>query len=389
MRRFVVTVGVLALAGAASGAQSPGQRCQTLKNQEAGRYAACLHKAEAKLLRTKGACSATSAKVCYGDVDCPVAATCDKDLTKYGVAVGKCASKFAARWSKLTQAAADKGDPCPDGLVESDIKEVIDGCAARVAADLAGDGLNCGNGAIDGGEDCDLGDLNGATCASEGFFGGTLACGAGCAYDTSDCWADRFVTNASGTVTDNQTGLEWEPKVKLNSTTDLQDADKTYRWSGTCSVGGAYCQPDAASEAACLAGVDGDTYGCAQCASGACNVSSPGITVWQWLNDLNTASFGGHNDWRVPTKNQLEGIVDATKENPAVDVAFHGTSCGAGCTDVTDPACACTRSDLYWSASSGLPFRELAWAVEFYEGSEYAGEKTRDAISVRAVRGGS
>lgn len=46
---------------------------------------------------------------------------------------------------------------------------------------------NCGNGVIDAGEECDGGALGGATCASEGFVGGTLACGATCTFDTSQC----------------------------------------------------------------------------------------------------------------------------------------------------------------------------------------------------------
>jgi hypothetical protein len=45
----------------------------------------------------------------------------------------------------------------------------------------------CGNGLLDAGEQCDAGNLNGATCASQGFVGGTLACSSTCTYDTSQC----------------------------------------------------------------------------------------------------------------------------------------------------------------------------------------------------------
>jgi len=38
-----------------------------------------------------------------------------------------------------------------------------------------------------GGEDCDGTDLNGKTCITQGFTGGTLKCTAGCAFDTSSC----------------------------------------------------------------------------------------------------------------------------------------------------------------------------------------------------------
>ena len=76
----------------------------------------------------------------------------------------------------------------------------------------------CGNGAIDGGEQCDLGTLNGATCATQAFAGGVLRCTNGCVFDTSGCFNARFADNADGTITDNQSGLQWEKKVKLDST---------------------------------------------------------------------------------------------------------------------------------------------------------------------------
>ena len=46
---------------------------------------------------------------------------------------------------------------------------------------------SCGNGMVDGSEQCDGDDLAGADCASIGFDAGTLACNAGCVYDTFDC----------------------------------------------------------------------------------------------------------------------------------------------------------------------------------------------------------
>jgi hypothetical protein len=47
----------------------------------------------------------------------------------------------------------------------------------------------CGDGVIAGSEQCDGGNLAGATCASiaQGFVGGTLACSGGCLYDTTGC----------------------------------------------------------------------------------------------------------------------------------------------------------------------------------------------------------
>ncbi|MBU1413210.1 hypothetical protein KKC22_17000 [Myxococcota bacterium] len=47
----------------------------------------------------------------------------------------------------------------------------------------------CGNGLLDLGEQCDGDDLQGATCASLGYYNavGTLACGAQCQYDLTTC----------------------------------------------------------------------------------------------------------------------------------------------------------------------------------------------------------
>lgn len=45
----------------------------------------------------------------------------------------------------------------------------------------------CGNGIRESGEACDGAQLGTATCQTQGFDAGTLACGAGCVYDLSLC----------------------------------------------------------------------------------------------------------------------------------------------------------------------------------------------------------
>ena len=47
----------------------------------------------------------------------------------------------------------------------------------------------CGDGTVNGSEQCDGGDFGGATCQSKGFASGTLTCGNGCQLDTSGCVA--------------------------------------------------------------------------------------------------------------------------------------------------------------------------------------------------------
>lgn len=54
----------------------------------------------------------------------------------------------------------------------------------------------CGNGVVEGTEECDGEALNNKTCANiPGFSGGTLACTASCTYDTANCEVDCNVQN--------------------------------------------------------------------------------------------------------------------------------------------------------------------------------------------------
>jgi hypothetical protein len=115
-------------------------------------------------------------------------------------------------------------------------------CTASCGFDTAScNPVLCGNGAIDAGEECDQDNLNGETCPGLGYATGTLTCGAGCLFNEGGCYTDRFVDNSDGTITDNQTGLMWEKKadldnVPVNCTSDAvcpnpHDADNSYTWT--------------------------------------------------------------------------------------------------------------------------------------------------------------
>ena len=202
----------------------------------------------------------------------------------------------------------------------------------------------------------------------------------------------RYVDNADGTITDRQTNLLWEKKIKRDGTTnfgDLHDADNSYPWSGQCSSNTSkLCQPTAAASTACTASVEGNPSGCAQCTGtdGTCSASS---TVWTWILALNAANFAGHADWRVPAREELAAIIDYSSTTfPAVDDAFQGASCGAGCTDITNAACSCTQSLNYWSQATYAFFSDYGWYVYFLNGYVFYDHKV-NANSVRAVRSGS
>jgi hypothetical protein len=149
------------------------------------------------------------------------------------------------------------------------------------------------------------------------------------------------------------------------------------------------CQPTAAAAALCAANSEAGTTGCDECTGGdgTCSAAS---TAWTLAADLNTAVFAGATDWRVPKRDELVSIVDYfdTTFSPVTNVAFHGVSCGAACTDITDPACSCTRSSNYWSASSLAPNPTNAWNVNFNNGNVNNNDKNNN-LFVRVVRGGS
>jgi hypothetical protein len=146
-----------------------------------------------------------------------------------------------------------------------------------------------------------------------------------------------FTDNGNGTITDNKTGLTWE---KLSDDGSIHDFDdNTYSWltAFTAKIG-----------------------------------------------TLNTSSFAGHNDWRVPNLNELETIRNLGESSPSTFAVFD-TACTPGCTITT---CSCTSPDVYWSSTSYEIDPSNAWGVFFDDGDTYSSEKSTQNY-VRAVRGGS
>lgn len=400
----------------ATAGPTPEQKCESAKKAEAGKFAGCRLKAESKLVVSG-------------------------DSTKYDNALAKCSATLSDNFTKLEAGGAcpTTGDAaaitsflseCSDGVADSAegggtlptcgdaninvAGEECDGaslggrtcdalgftggtlacngaCKFDTSGCSTGAGAGCGNGVIEDAEDCDQGDLHGSTCESESFDGGTLKCGANCAYDTSDCWNERFVDNGDGTVTDREHGLMWERTVKEDGAQDfanLQDSDNRYPWAGRCSVATSkLCQPNAASATACTAGAEFSLNGCSQCSGGdgVCDVTDGVDTVWQWLLDLNGDSFAGHSDWRVPTVEELASVVDRSTFGPAMGPLLAGASCGTACTDVTNPACGCAADNSYVTATHYADSSTTVWTIDGYDGAWGGGGK-RIAFRVRAVR---
>jgi serine/threonine-protein kinase len=129
---------------------------------------------------------------------------------------------------------------------------------------------------------------------------------------TEDFMATRFIDNGDGTVTDGETNLVWQK----------DQAPERMTW------------PEAQ----------------------------------QYVDQLNAKSFAGHNDWRLPTNEELLTLM-LSKENKKrlfLDPIFGSQRC-------------------YWSADTRN--HHVACYVDYYYGGVYQFQENYVNHSVRAVRG--
>jgi hypothetical protein len=123
-------------------------------------------------------------------------------------------------------------------------------CAiAMVVVLLAAPGLAraaCGDGVVDGDEQCDGADLAGETCTTltAGFAqGGTLACKADCTFDTTDCRRAFVETLIPARGAKNRCQLEWA----VPGTTAVRGA----AIKRACNDGFSECDADSSFDNAC------------------------------------------------------------------------------------------------------------------------------------------
>lgn len=340
------TLGAIVVLGLATSAQAQltdAQSCQTAKLSAVGQYFACRLSAERKAVLQGGP---------------PYYSKCDTTLTRQWQ---KAETHFGAACPTLGDGSLRQGEARTD--------------ATELALWLSGTRPNCGDGMRTGSEQCDGADLGGASCAGLGYaLGGTLRCTSVCELDTlpcvrrspstgqSTCWDANgaampcagtgrdgdvqaggplsYVDNGDGTITDVNTGLMWEKKSYDGG---IHDKNAGYSWDG----------------------------------------------AFAFAAMLNTTSFAGHSDWRVPNIKELTSIVDHEVASPGPTVApAFDTGCALGCTVTT---CSCT-SNLYYVSSTSFQ------RIQFGEGYRLDVYFTTGDIQenfkgvpwgVRAVRGGS
>lgn len=144
-------------------------------------------------------------------------------------------------------------------------------------------------------------------------------------------------------IQDGVTGLVWEGKAASG----LHAAGATYTWRTAAATNG---------------GAPGTANG------GVCSVS--GCDTDSFVAAVNAEAWCGFKDWRLPTADELSGIVDAGATSaPTIRAIFANQQGGA-----------------YWSASPKAQDSDGAWIVDFSSGAIGAVAKS-SANRVRLVRG--
>ena len=78
---------------------------------------------------------------------------------------------------------------CIDGADERDNEREQENPPNSGGSSAAGEGPICGDGLLNGPEQCDALNVGGVTCINLGFEGGELTCSADCTFDTAECFS--------------------------------------------------------------------------------------------------------------------------------------------------------------------------------------------------------
>ncbi len=91
------------------------------------------------------------------------------------------------------------------------------------------------------------------------------------------------------------------------------------------------------------------------------------------IAELNNTKFGGYSDWRLPTIQELGGIVDfiVPYPGPTINISYFKD----------------TLTSFYWSSTTYSSYTSPAWGVDFNGGNDLSSSKNYYNY-VRAVRGG-
>lgn len=160
-------------------------------------------------------------------------------------------------------------------------------------------------------------------------------------------------------VRDNVTGLIWEVKAPSNGTVgdSLHDADDRYNWYKTDSSTNGGSVGHADDDGAICYGYD-NAYSTTYCNTEA------------FVNRVNEEGLCGANDWRMPKKEELRGIVHYGRTQPTIDSNYFPN----------------TAIGMYWSGSMNAYDAQFSWVVSFQRGYTYNFSYHDDSYRVRLVR---
>jgi hypothetical protein len=334
--------------GGTTAALDPDDRCESAKLKVAGKYDLCRLKAESKGVRKGEAPD-------YTRCDAKFSEKWTHAETTAGLGVCPSEGDEAAIQTFISQhvddlAVAISGGPlpnCPADLADCQTDlGTCNGDLATCDADRATCDVDLAQAQSDLAQ-CES-DLTACEAAGQGqriqtgqttcynIGGIVIPCGGtGQDGELQKGLTPQFVDNGDGTITDARTGLMWE---KLSDDGSIHDWDNTYMWPNAFSTK---------------------------------------------VATLNTSTFAGFGDWRVPNVNELQSIASYGASNPAVNAAFD-TACTVGCTELT---CSCTQPAIYWSSTTYDLTPTETWLVNFGDGRLGATGKA-ESLFVRAVRGG-
>ena len=200
----------------------------------------------------------------------------------------------------------------------------------------------------------------GASASTSNGFDYTKVCNSGELAGQGTCPSDPILGNQAhewACTRDNVTGLIWEVKT----TSGLRDADYLYTWFNPHSP-------------------DGDP-GAENSSSDDCHTAVRCDTT-KFVEEVNAAGLCGARDWRLPTVQELGGLVDMGQPagKPAIDPAYFPHT----------PLMPFWSSTPFANAAlgGGVP---SAWFVDFGHDPDCGGDCFADRVlpmSVRLVRSG-
>lgn len=177
--------------------------------------------------------------------------------------------------------------------------------------------FSCGDGSIDGEEECEGTNLNGNTCVTLGYDGGTLSCGDNCRFDTSQCYMCGDGIVVSGEACDDGGTASGDG---CSSTCQVESGWDCTGIPSVCSpvcgdsvvVGGEVCDSNSQS---CTTGGYAGTQACNSQCSG-------------WDACQATESCG---DGTINGPEECDGTSLANKTCSDFGFMFGNLACSAGC----------------------------------------------------------